>query len=190
MPPASAIPNTCPTTGPDAATVNIDEPAAGATVAGQVTVRGRASAPTGLTKVELFVGETLRDFQTFSPSRPDVEFVLRFDVAGVQADPATISVVACGGAPGSAVRGIASVQAQVDRSSVASLAPVPLAPVDESGDRAGAGTGPLWVGAVFGLAGLAGLVVASRLRGAREASAPSPDAGRTAARRPGRPGRR
>src|SRR5215213_7750264 len=93
--PAQAIANTCPTRGPDAATVVITEPPAGATFAGQVTVRGRASAAAGLNKVELFVGEALKDFHGFDPARTEVEFFLQFDVAGVGTNTPTISVVAC-----------------------------------------------------------------------------------------------
>ncbi len=105
--------------------MNINEPAGGATVSGEVTVRGRASAAAGLTKVELFVGEALKDFQTFEPSRTDVEFALRFDSGGVGGGRAPVSVVACGGTPGAAaVRGIATVEAVVDRAGAAAAAPV------------------------------------------------------------------
>ena len=142
---------------------------------GQVTVRGRASAPTGLTRVELFVGEALKDFQVFQPSQTNLEFVLRFDVASVRTDRATMSVVACGGPVGALVRGIASIDVQVDRSAAPSpsAAPVRLTPLDEGRSGNDTGTGPIWVGAAFGLAGLAGLVAATRLSGAREASGPS-----------------
>lgn len=183
--PAGAIPNTCPTAGPDAGTVNIDEPTPGATFAGQVTVRGRASAPIGLTRVELFAGEALKDFQVFEPGVTNLQFFLRFDVAGVPSDTPTLSVVACGGAPGNAVRGIASIDVRVNRAAVVAAPPIAITPVEPIDDRPGAEsrTGPAWVGAAFGLAGLAGLVAATRLRGARGAIAPSPGA---AAAKPGR----
>ena len=84
------------TSGPDAGIVNINEPAPGTTFAGQVTVRGRASAPTGLSRIELFVGEALKDFQVVDPARTDVEYLLRFDVSGVQSNRPTLTVVACG----------------------------------------------------------------------------------------------
>ena len=177
--PAGAIPNTCPTNGPDAGTVNINEPAAGASFAGEVTVRGKASATAGISRVELFVGEALKDFQLFVPSQQNLDYVLRFDAAAVPADRALLSVVACGGAPGAAVRGIASIEIAVDRPAVSVPPPLAIAPVDRTEDRPGTTdrTGPAWVGAVFGLAGLGGLLVATRLRGAREATSPSPGAG-------------
>ena len=175
--PTGAIPNTCPTTGPDAGTVNITEPPAGETFAGQVTVRGRASAPSGLSRVELFVGEALKDFQIFEPPRTDAEFLLQFEVASVQTSTATLSVVACGGTPGAAVRGIASINVNVDRAAVVTAPPMALTPAEGTADPAasGTGTGPAWVGAAFGLAGLVGLVVATRsVRGARVAGAARP----------------
>lgn len=181
-PAAGAIPNTCPTNGPDAGTVNIVEPAPGATFAGQVTVRGRASAPAGLTRVELFVGEALKDFQVFDPGLTDLEFFLRFDVASVQSTTPTLSVVACGGGPGNAVRGIASIGVRVDRAAVVTAPPLAITPVELTDDRPGteSRTGPAWVGAAFGLAGLGGLLAATRLKGARAATAPSPGAGTAA----------
>jgi hypothetical protein len=139
-----------------------------------VTVRGRASAAVELTKVELFVGEALKDFQTFEPGRTNLEFALRYDVAAVQASPATMSVVACGGTASARARGIASIDVQVDRGSVASTTPAQLTRtgrVEE--DRPGTETGPPWLGMAFGLAGLAGVVAATRFRGAREATVPS-----------------
>ena len=185
--PAGAIPNTCPTSWPDAGTVNIHEPRAGANFAGQVTVRGRASAAAGLSRVELFVGEALKDFQIFEPSRTDVEFLLRFDVASVQTSTATLSVVACGGAPGPAVRGIASIDVRVDRGAVTTTPPMALTPVERTDvrQRPGNRTGRPWVGAAFGLAGLVGLVAATRVRGSRAASASS-GAGAGGRARPGR----
>ncbi len=181
VPAASAIPNTCPTTGPDAATVNINEPPSGATLAGQVAVRGRASATAGLTRVELFVGEALKDYQVFEPSKTDLEYLLRFDVASVQSTTARLSVVACGGAPGAAVRGIASIDVKVDRAGALTSAPIAITPVERDDGPAGKETGPAWVGAAFGLAGLVGLLFATRgLRRARVASGPSPAAGAAA----------
>ena len=173
--PVAAIPNTCPTSGPDAGTVNINEPPAGATFAGQVTVRGRASAAAWLSRGELFVGEALKDFQIFEPSKTDVEFLLRFDVATVQTSTATLSVVACGGGPGPAVRGIASIGVRVDRAAVTTAPPIALTPVERTDDarRPGNSTGRVWIGAAFGLAGLVGVVAATRVRGSRAASAPA-----------------
>jgi hypothetical protein len=186
--PAGAIPNTCPTNGPDAGTVNINEPAAGASFAGEVTVRGKASATAGINRVELFVGEALKDFQLFEPSQANLDYTLKFDAAGVPADRAVLSVVACGGAPGAAVRGIASIEVAVNRAAVSVPPPLAVTPVDRTEDRPGTTdrTGPAWVGAVFGLAGLAGLLAATRLRGAREATALSPAGGAVPAGAPGR----
>lgn len=171
--PAHAIPNTCPTTGPDAATVVITEPSAGATFAGQVTVRGRASAAAGLTKVELFVGEALKDVSTLDPARTEVEFFLRFDVAGVGTNTPAVTVVACGGSAGATVRGVASIEVKVDRAAVTTTPPPAAVPVERDGDRAGTRTGPAWVGAAFGVAGLAGLLAATGLRRSRDATEPS-----------------
>ena len=186
--PAYAIPNTCPTTGPDAGAVNITDPAAGATVRGQVTVRGRASAPGGVSRVDVFVGEALKDVQAFDPPQTTVQFELRFDAAAVPAGRATVSVVACGGTAASAVRGIASVDVQVDSAAAtAQQQPAQLSVVDRAPDRPDRGTGPLWVGLVFGVAGLAGVGAAMRIRGAPVATAPSRDAapaGPAAAPRP------
>ena len=180
-PAAGAIPNTCPTSGPDAGIVNIVEPSPGATFAGQVTVRGRASAPTGLSRIELFVGEALKDFQLVDPAQTDVEYFLRFDVAGVQSNRPVLTVVACGAAP---VRGVASIEVAVDRGAVVTAPPIAITPVEqpETGDA----TGPAWVGAAFGLAGLVGLLFA-RVRTARGASGPSPAAGAADAGRPPAP---
>lgn len=170
--PAGAIPNTCPTQGPDAGIVNVDEPTPGATFAGQVTVRGRASAPTELSRVDLFVGEALKDTQFIEPAQRDVEYLLRFDVAGVASNRPVLTVVACGGNGANGVRGIASIEVAVDRASVVTAPPIAVTPVE--GPRSRERTGPAWVGAAFGLAGLAGLVAATHLRTARGATAPSP----------------
>jgi hypothetical protein len=183
--PAGAIPNTCPTTGPDAGIVNITEPAPGTTFAGQVTVRGRASAPTALSRIELFVGDALKDFQVVDPAQNNVDYILRFDVAGVQSDRPTLTVVACGAAP---VRGVASVEVAVDRGAAVTAPPIAITPVERSDDRPGttSRTGPVWVGAAFGVAGLAGLLAATRVSRAREASEPFLGAEEAEARAPGR----
>lgn len=156
--PARAIPNTCPTSGPDVGTVTITEPAANVTLSGQVTVRGRASTPGGVTRVELFVGEALKDSQAIDPSQASVNFALRFDAAGVQSDTTTLAVVACGGRPGAAERGLTSVTLNVDRSAAAAVPGVKPA-VATSTDHPR--TGPLWAGLVFAGGALAGLVGAT-----------------------------
>jgi hypothetical protein len=190
--PAGAIPNTCPTTGPDAGVVNITEPTPGATFAGLVTVRGRASSPSPLSKVELFVGEALKDFIVVDPPRPNVDFLVRFDAAGVQSNRPVVTVVACGGSGSAAVRGIASIEVAVDRPSVATRPPISITPVERTAARPGSNdrTGPAWVGAAFGLAGMAGVLAATRVRRARVATAPSPGAGAGQAAGPARRRRR
>ena len=118
---ARAIPNTCPTGGGDAGTVTIADPAPGATVSGQVTVRGRASVPGGVTRVELFAGDALKDFQVVDPAVPTVDYTLRFDAAGVASPRTTLAVVACGRAPaGGLARGSAAVDVQFDRGAASS----------------------------------------------------------------------
>jgi len=188
-PAAGAIPNTCPTAGPDSGTVRISEPSAGARFAGQVTVRGRATAPAGVARVELFVGEALKDFQVLEPSQSDVGFLLRFDAASVRSPNATLTVVACGGPAGALVKGMASIGIQIDRAAVTPTEPLALTPVAGADDGPGrtTRTGPLWVGAAFGLAGLAGLVAATRLSRVRGvAQSPAAEVVATAATPPRR----
>lgn len=164
-PPAGAIPNTCPTTGPDAGVVTITEPGAGATFAGSVTVRGRASAVAGVSRVDLFAGEALVDYQSFDPPRTEVEYLLRFDVASVRSDKPVLTVVACGGRPGAAVRGVASLGIAVDRPSVSTAPPRALTTAARDGAGSPARRSQAWVGLVFGAAGLAGLMWAFGVRG-------------------------
>jgi hypothetical protein len=174
VPAAQAIPNTCPTTEADAGTVVISAPAAASTVSGAVIVRGHASTPTKtFGRVELFLGESLKDFQVVDPPQAGVDFALHVDLGATPAGKATLSVVACGGAPGAAVRGIASIDVTVAASAAEPAPPVPLTTVRAADTSSGPGR--LWVGAAFGLAGLVGLIAAVRLNGGggREATVPT-----------------
>ena len=165
--PASAIPNTCPASGPDSAVVTIAEPAAASAVTGPVTVRGRASGPADLFRVELFVGESLKDFQVVEPAARTADFALRWDGSGGGA-LAELVVVACGGGPGSLVRGASSVAVRAGGGPTTSAVPVRLVSDPVTGDEE-AGRRRARVGVVFAVGGLAGLVAATGLRRARRA---------------------
>ena len=167
--PAGALPNTCPAPGPDSAAVTISEPVAASAVTGPVTVKGRASGPAGLFRVELFVGESLKDFQVVDPAARTVDFALRWDGSG-GGPLAELVVVACGGGPGALVRGASSVAVRAGGGSTTTAAPVRLVSDPVSGDQE-AGRRRARVGVVFAVGGLAGLVAATGLRRARRAPA-------------------
>ncbi|MEA2826689.1 MAG: hypothetical protein QOG43_1128 [Actinomycetota bacterium] len=113
--PAGAQPATCPAPGDEAATVEITSPEAGTDVGGRVEVHGRAEAPTALFQVELFVGDSRKDFVTIDPLATTADFVLAWDSSAAKAGPATLRVVACGGSAdaGRLIRGTAAVDVQV-----------------------------------------------------------------------------
>ena len=170
--PAPAIPNTCPVTGPDSVAVTITEPAAASAVSGTVTVKGRASGPAGLFRIELFVGESLKDFQVVDPAANATEFTLRWDASGA-GTLAEMVVVACGGRAGALVRGASSVTVRAGGGSTTTAAPpVRLISDPVSGDEQ-ADRRRVRVGVVFGVGGLAGLVAATGLRRARRSPAGS-----------------
>ena len=112
---ARAQPATCPAPGDEEATVEITAPEAGTDVGGRVEVRGRAEAPTALFQVELFVGDSRKDFVTIDPLATSADFTLAWDSTAAKAGPTTIRVVACGGSAdaGRLIRGTAAVDVQV-----------------------------------------------------------------------------
>ncbi len=167
-PPAEAQVDTCPAPGPDAGRVILTEPAAGSPVSGRVRVRGSASSPVDVARVELFVGDARKDFAVFDPPTRSGTFVLTWDTAGAPAGPTTLRVVACGGGRGQTplARAVGSVAVDVRNSGPAPV-PAPLTPVTRGTRSSPPGRGPLWVGAVVGISGLVGLVVASGYRPGR-----------------------
>ena len=173
--PALAQPVTCPSTGPDTGQVSLAEPAPGAAVSGRVTVRGSASSPVDVARVELFVGDARRDFAVFDPPTRSGTFVLGWDSAGAPPGPATLRVVACGGGQGTVPlsRGIGSVAVDVRASSPRPV-PAPLTPVTSEDPDAPGDRGPLWVGLAVGVAGLAGLMMAAGYRPGRPRTRATP----------------
>lgn len=117
-PALAAQPATCPSPEEDAAAVEVAAPEAGADVAGRVEVTGRVESPTGLFQVELFVGDSRKDFMVVDPPATTTDFTLVWDASGARPGPATLLVVACGGSAelGRLVRGTATVDVQVGAS--------------------------------------------------------------------------
>ncbi len=113
--PARAQPATCPAPGEEAATVVLDGPESGIDVSGRVEVSGRAESPTALFQVELFVGDSRKDFVFVDPPALATDFTLTWDSTAAPAGPATLRVVACGGSAevGRLIRGTAAVDVQV-----------------------------------------------------------------------------
>jgi hypothetical protein len=152
--PAAAVPTTCPPAAAAAGTVTITEPGPGATVGGPVTVKGTAGAPDGVQRVELFVGEALKDFQAFDPPRTGVDLALRWDAAEAPAGPAKLTVVVCGGNPGRVVQA-----ATVDLTVAAPASPPPTpARLAVAREQDRPSTGPPWVAAAFAAGGIAALL--------------------------------
>lgn len=160
--PAAAVPTTCPNTGAPSGTVTVADPPPGAGVNGPVTVKGSAASPAGIARVELFVGDTLKDVQTFDPPRPTADLALRWDASEAPAGPAALTVVVCGAVPPRVLQA-----GRVDVTVTAPAAPPPTGPrLARAIPQDGPGTGPPWVGAAFAAGGIAALlaVTASRRR--------------------------
>ena len=151
---ATAMAATCPGTGSGVASVTVIEPVQGTTVNGPVTVRGSASAPVGLTRVELFVGDALKDFQIFDPPRTSVDFALRWDASEAPPGPATLALAFCGDGPARLLQA-GTIELTVGPPSTPPPTPARLtrAPLQDRPN-----TGPLWVGAVFAAGGIAALL--------------------------------
>jgi hypothetical protein len=112
---AGAQPATCPAPGEEEATVEISAPEVGTDVSGRVEVQGHAEAPTALFQVELFVGDSRKDFVIVDPPAVAADFTLAWDSSAAKAGPATLRVVACGGSSdvGRLIRGTAAIDVQV-----------------------------------------------------------------------------
>jgi hypothetical protein len=112
-----------------------------------VAVYGRVSAPLAVSRVKLQVGGSTVDSQSF-PDGSSADFNLSWDATRVpDGTQATLQVVACGqGIGGALVQGSSTVAVEVG---------------SESRSH------PIWVGAVVGLSGLAGLAVSRVLTGRR-----------------------
>ncbi|MEA2973026.1 MAG: hypothetical protein QOG82_1484 [Actinomycetota bacterium] len=111
---ARAQPTTCPAPGDELATVEITAPEAGTEVEGRVEVRGTVEAPSALFQVELFVGDSRKDFAIIDPPATSADFLLTWDASAVQGGPATIVVVTCGGDVGpELIRGAAASSVEV-----------------------------------------------------------------------------
>lgn len=169
--PALAQPITCPAPGENAATVVVDTPEAGAAVGGRVEVKGRAEGPTLLFQVELFVGDSRKDFVVLDPPVESTDFTLTWDAGTARAGPSTIHVVTCGGTTefGRLIRGTASVEVQVEG---ATEPPATRVLVESESDQPRAEPS-LVAGAVIAVPAVAGLLYAmarSRRRPARDPS--------------------
>jgi hypothetical protein len=153
---------TCPNPREGDVSVQITLPAGGDVVSGVVAVEGSVTASEPVFQVELFVGEARRDVAVFDPPVAEAPFSLQWDAGSYAPGPATVRVVACGGAPaeGSLIRGEGAVDVAVEATPAGAPAGGALSrqPVRSSGlDWA-----PVWVGLTFGMAALAGLVYALR----------------------------
>ncbi len=137
---AGAQPATCPAPGEEEATVEITAPEGGTEVGGRVEVQGHAEAATALFQVELFVGDSRKDFVTVDPLATAVDFTLAWDSSAAKAGPATLRVVACGGSAdaGRLIRGTAAVDVQV----VAQAAAAPRTLIDAQEEDEGADPSP------------------------------------------------
>ena len=152
-------------------TITSPEPAA--TVSGMVKIEGTVESSAPVFRVELFVGDARKDASFPNPPSPAASFSLVWDASNRPPGGATIRVQACGGQPaqGSLVRGAAAVDVKVVASTAGPRAGGTLQP---AGDEDDVSRGPLWVGLVVGVAGLAGLVVASRPVRSRARRRPDP----------------
>ena len=136
----------------------IEAPEAGTEVAGRVEVTGQAEGPTNLFQIELFVGDSRKDFLVLDPPVSATAFTLSWDATAARAGPAALHVVTCGGTTefGRLIRGSATVDVQV----VAPSAPPPagvLVEAESDPDRPGPS---LVAGAVIAVPAIAGLVFA------------------------------
>ncbi|HEX2047758.1 MAG TPA: Ig-like domain-containing protein [Acidimicrobiales bacterium] len=111
--PAHAQAGRCPSTGVSAASVDVTSPRPGEQVRGVVAVRGRVSAVLTVSRVELLVGRSMVDSQTFSATS-NADFDLAWDATRAAPGQASIRVVACGqGVGGVLVHGSETVTVEV-----------------------------------------------------------------------------
>ncbi len=170
--PAGAQPATCPAPGEDVVNVVVSTPEPGATVTGRIEVTGRVEAPTLLFQIELFVGDSRKDFVLLDPPVEAADFTMAWDASAAKAGPAPLHVVACGGTTefGRLIRGAADFEVQVD----AAPSPTPTGPklVDAEGEK---GQRPsLVAGAVIAVPAVACLVYAIGRRRSSPARATTP----------------
>jgi hypothetical protein len=144
-PSAARAQSGCPGAAVTAASVDLLDPRPGDQVKGVVTVHGRVSAPLAVSRVQLQVGRTIVDSRGFQ-NVADTEFGLSWDATHFPPGRVTLRVVACGQATGGVL---------VEGSSTVAVEVVAA----EASRR----SGPIWVGAVVGLSGLAGLAVSRAL---------------------------
>jgi hypothetical protein len=103
----------CPGVGVSAASVDVVSPRPGEQVRGVVVVRGRVSAPLAVSRVELQVGRSIVDAQSFRET-PSADFSLSWDATRAPAGQASLRVVACGqGIGGVLVQGSSTVAVDV-----------------------------------------------------------------------------
>lgn len=213
----------CPGAGVSAASVDVVSPRPGEQVRGVVVVRGRVSAPLAVSRVELQVGRSIVDAQSFRET-PSADFSLSWDATRAPAGQASLRVMACGqGIGGVLVQGSTTVAVEVlavpaptqGATSTSVGTPTTVSPTTTSSlspstststtrtsttlpattttqplpdllteeravgpagrllpGEAAASEGrrsyPVWVGAVVGLSGLAGLVVSRAISGRRQ----------------------
>ncbi len=135
---AAAQPATCPAPEEESSEVVIVTPEAGADVAGRVEVGGRVESPTALFQIELFVGDSRKDFVVVDPPVTETDFTLVWDASATAGGPTTLRVVACGGSAdlGRLIRGSATVEVQVGASPPApTRSLVEVAPPEDESDR-------------------------------------------------------
>lgn len=107
----------CPGVGVSAVTVDVFSPRPGQRVQGVVTVTGRVSASLAVSRVELQVGRSIVDSQSF-PAAPSAEFSLTWNASSAPAGEASLRVVACGqGLGGVLVQGSSTVAVVVGAAS-------------------------------------------------------------------------
>jgi hypothetical protein len=171
-----AQPTTCPAPGDDVATVEIATPEPGAAVGGRVEVKGRVAGPTLLFQIELFVGDSRKDFVVLDPPVESADFDLVWDASAARGGPTTLHVVACGGTSefGRLIRGTASVEVQV---AGAAEPPATRVLVESESDEPRAEPS-LAAGAVIAVPAVAGLLYAMGRARRRPSGDPSGDPSR------------
>lgn len=129
-PPASTQ-SGCPGVGVSAVTVDVVSPRPGQRVQGVVVVSGKVSAPLAVSRVELQVGRSIVDAQSF-PAAPAADFSLSWNASSAPAGQASLRVVACGqGLGGVLVQGSATVVVEVAAAS-SSTAPSTSIPISST----------------------------------------------------------
>ena len=150
---SEAQPVRCPTDSVVNAVVDVRMPLPGDRVSGDSVVAGTVRASALLTKVELYVNDTLAGSQTFAAALVH-DFAFRWDAGRFPAGASYLTVVGCGDlASGNATVGV---RVKARR--------------------------PVWVGVVVGASGLVGLALSLPFRRAR-GEEPGVDAGGSVVKR-------